>query len=229
MNDLRELEGSVKNATNFFNSMNYKKCLEEIETALKIAHAYDHSRMMEAECSVWLCEYIDLLRIEASLGLINDSKVRRGMMSYTQNNILDASQYSDCCTENDPGHMNTKQFFSNLKSFKKQMCDANDLMERGKFNDALNIFTEAKVVNFKNNTNPVESIASYTRATDLKPDEASRYAERVECHLMPETSGSTMNDTRKSTVFDKSIIDEYIWRAKCLITLGKYFTHKICN
>lgn len=163
LKQLRQLEQKVNQ---FYMKQEYRTCLFQLDSALKIAQACQRYKLLKAECLALLGRMEEANDIAINIMKVDsnncDAIYVRGLTLYYADNLEKGILHFERTLTLDPDHQKAKVMRIKSKSLKEKKEQGNELFKTGKYRDALALYTEALTVDPLNKD--INSKLMYNRA-----------------------------------------------------------------
>lgn len=144
LKQLRQLEDK---ANDCYNRQDYRTCLYNIDSAMKIAQACNRYKLLKAECLALLGRMDEANDIAINIMKIDsnncDAIYVRGLTLYYSDNLEKGILHFERTITLDPDHKKAKVMRVKSKSLKEKKEQGNEMFKTGKYRDALAIYTAA--------------------------------------------------------------------------------------
>lgn len=144
LKQLRMLEEKVNQC---YEKQDYRTCLFNIDSALKIAQACQRLKLIKAEVLTYLGRIEEANDIAINIMKFDSSNCDaiyvRGLTLYYSDNLDKGIMHFERTLMLDPDHKKAKLMRIKSRSLKEKKEQGNECFKTGKYRDALNIYSEA--------------------------------------------------------------------------------------
>lgn len=144
---LKQLRTLEEKANQCYERQDYRTCLYNIESALKVAQACQRFKLLKAECLALLGRMEEANDIAINIMKVDstncDAIYVRGLTLYYNDNLEKGIMHFERTLMLDPDHKKAKMMRNKSKSLKERKEQGNECFKTGKYLDALAIYSEA--------------------------------------------------------------------------------------
>ncbi|KAJ7330645.1 DnaJ sub C member 3 [Desmophyllum pertusum] len=213
------IKRDVLEARNAIDMGDYQSAIELLGRAIEIAPWDTELRIMRADCHENMGDYISAISdIKPTTKLIPDNTaayLRLSELHYEMGELEDALREIRECLKLDPDHKECFPFYKKLKKLNKQMQAAQDLINKGEYEEALSklkqaLKTESKIPTLVGKArrqlchchlklqNPSDAIQECNEALKLDENDVDALCDRAEAHILDEMYDDAVNDYQKA-------------------------------
>jgi DnaJ homolog subfamily C member 7 len=164
--NLKQLRMLEEKANQCYTKQDYRTCLFNIDSALKIGQACQRYKLLKAECLALLGRMEEANDIAINIMKVDsnncDAIYVRGLTLYYSDNLEKGIMHFERTLTLDPDHKKAKQMRIKSKSLKEKKEQGNEKFKTGKYREALAIYSDALTIDPLNKD--INSKLLYNRA-----------------------------------------------------------------
>ncbi|XP_058965590.2 dnaJ homolog subfamily C member 3-like [Pocillopora verrucosa] len=244
LNVIEPIRKDVSEARNAINMGDYSLAIEFLGRAIEVAPWDTELRIMRADCHENMGDYINAISdIKPTTKLIPDNTaayLRLSELHYGMGELEDALREVRECLKLDQDHKDCFPFYKKLKKLNKQMQAAQDLINKGEYEEAISklkqaLKTESKIPSLAAKArrqlchchlklhNPTDAITECNEALKIDENDVDALCDRAEAHILNEMYDDAVNDYQKAKSINEHLhkVQEGLDRAQKLLKQSK--------
>lgn len=223
---IEPIKRDVIEARDAMNMGDYPRAIESLGKAIEIAPWDPDLRMMRADCHKQMGDYISAISdIKPTTKLISDNTgayLQLSELHYDMGELEDALREIRECLKLDPDHKECFPFYKKMKKLNKQMTTAQDLINRGEYEEALSklkqaLKTESRIPSLVGALrrqmchchlklqNPNDAIRQCNEALKLDENDVDALCDRAEANILNEQYDEAVNDYQKAKNINENL------------------------
>ncbi|XP_053675830.1 dnaJ homolog subfamily C member 7 isoform X1 [Anopheles nili] len=223
---VEQLRGLNEKAASSYDRQDYRTCLFHCDSAIKIAPASIHLKLLKAECLAMLLRFEEACNIAITIMQMHsnnaDAIYVRGLTLYYSDNLEKGLLHFERALMLDPDHKKAKAMRQKAKQLKEKKEAGNEMFKTGKYRQALTIYSEAleldslnKDINSKLYYNRAlvnsklgnirDSIADCSSALELNEKYMKALMQRAKLHYNMENFEEAVKDYEKAFKHDRTV------------------------
>lgn len=224
--NLKQLRTFDEKANQCFIRQDYRTCLYNLDSALKIAQASQRYKLLKAECLALLGRIEEANDIAIGIMKIDSSNCDaiyvRGLTLYYSDNLDKGIMHFERTLQLDPDHKKAKLMRTKSRTLKDKKEQGNECFKTGKYRDALTIYSEAlsidplhKEINSKLYYNRAlvntklgnlnDAVRDCTEALKINDKYVKALLKRARCYYDMENFEESIKDYETALKLDKSM------------------------
>ncbi|XP_046851742.1 dnaJ homolog subfamily C member 3-like [Xenia sp. Carnegie-2017] len=234
----------VENSVSLMEMGDFSNAIEQLTKALEIAPWDASLRSKRAECYEVMGElYKAVTDIKTTTKLVSDNTgafLQISKLHYQMGDLEDGLREIRECLKLDPDHKDCFTLYKKLKKLNKQFNDGDDLINKGRYSDAIQKFKAAlktePALDFyilkakskichchRMNGDITETLNSCTEAIELDENNVDALCDRAEGYILNEMYEEAVNDyqTAKNINGDLHKVNEGMEKAQRLLKQSK--------